>query len=112
MEDDFNTPKAIAAIFELINQGNTLLDWNLLSKTETKNILDFFKKIDKFFNFIFWPKTRENIPQIVLDLVKHREEYRKKSDWQKADELRKKIKNLGWQVEDAKDGSRLKRISS
>lgn len=106
MEDDFNTPKAIAVIFELIRQKNF-----------SKDVLEFLKQIDKFFGFIFWPKDktclpagRETIPEVVLDLVKHREEYRKQGNWQKADEIRNELMKLGWQIEDTKEGPRLKKI--
>jgi cysteinyl-tRNA synthetase len=110
MEDDFNTPKAMAAIFEMIARGNSLIDQNLLSGVEAKNILKFFKEIDRFFNFIFWPKPKEKAPQSILKLVKEREEYRKKKNWPKADEIRKKIIKLGWWLEDTKSRPKIKKL--
>lgn len=110
LEDDFNTPKAIASIFDLINQGNSLIAQNKLSQTEAKNILKFLKKVDQVFDFIFWKKTKEKIPAEILGLVKERERYRKENQWQKADELRKKIKTLGYWVEDIKEGSKIKKL--
>ena len=110
MEDDFNTPKAMAAIFELINRGNSLIDQNLLSKTDTRNILDFLRRVDRFFNFIFWKKLKEKPSKKILNLVKEREKYRKQGTWRKADEIRKEIKNLGWWVEDTKRGAKLKKL--
>ncbi len=110
MEDDFNTPKAMAAIFELINRGNSLIDQNLLSKTDTRNILDFLRRVDRFFNFIFWKKLKEKPSKKILNLVKEREKYRKQGIWQKADKIRKEIKKLGWWVEDTKRGAKLKKL--
>ena len=110
MEDDFNTPKAVASVFELINKANSLIDQNLLNKTEAENILRFFKKIDRFFNFIFWKELKEKPDKKILDLVKEREKYRKQNKWQKADELRKKITKLDWLVEDTKKGPKIKKI--
>ena len=110
MEDDFNTPKAIATIFELINQGNSSIDENLLSQNEARDILEFLEKTDRVFNFILWPKPKEKIPKEVLELVKKRERYRKKNQWQKADEIRKKIIKLGYWVEDNKEGTKVKNI--
>ena len=109
MEDDFNTPKAIAAIFELIAKGNYLIDKKLLGRADARNILEFLKKIDRFFNFIFWPKIKEKIPEAVLSLAKLREEYRKEKNWQKADEIRQEIKKEGYWVEDTKEGPLLKK---
>ena len=110
MEDDFNTPKAIACIFDLINQQNSLIDKNMLNQADAHDILKFFKKIDRVLGFIFWPEAKEKTPEAVLSLAQERESQRKASNWQKADELRKKITELGWQVEDTKDGPKLKKI--
>jgi cysteinyl-tRNA synthetase len=109
MNDDFNTPKAIAVLFDLINKENSLITKNLLSKTDAKNILDFLKKVDKIFDFIFWKKSKEKISNSVLKLVKEREKNRKKGDWQKADYLREKIKKLGYLIEDTKKGFKIKK---
>jgi cysteinyl-tRNA synthetase len=108
MEDDFNTPKAVAVIFDLVNEGNYLIAKNKLSPTEAKEILNFFKKIDKVFNFIFWKKPKEKIPEEILKLIKEREGYRKEGNWRRADEIRKKVKEMGYWVEDTKEGPKIK----
>ena len=110
MEDDFNTPKAIASVFELINKGNSLMAKAKLGTNEAKDILKFLKEIDKVFNFIFWPKQKEKIPKTILSLIQQREKARKDNDFKKADELRKKIKKLGYWVEDTKEGPKIKKI--
>jgi len=110
MDDDFNTPKAVAAIFNLVNKGNSLIAKDKLTSTDAKNILGFLKKIDKVFGFIFWKKPKEKIPENILKLVKEREKYRKAKQWKKADETRKKIKKLGYQIEDTKKGPKVKRL--
>jgi len=110
MDDDFNTPKALAVIFELINKGNSLISKNLLSQKEAKDILNFLKKIDKIFNFIFWKKPKEKVPEDVLKLVQEREKNRKEKNWQKADELRKEIEKLGYLIEDTEKGFNLKKL--
>ena len=110
MEDDFNTPKAVAAIFELINKGNSLIGENKLTKSDTKDVLEFLKKIDRIFNFILWKKPKEKIPEELLNLSKQRQKYREQGLWQKADEIRGKIKKLGYWVEDTKEGPKIKKI--
>jgi len=110
MRDDFNTPEALAAIFNLVTEGNYLIAQNKVRPKDARHLLKLLKEIDKVFNFIFWKMPKEKIPQALLNLVKQREECRKKELWQKADELRKKIKELGYRVEDTKVGAKLKRI--
>jgi len=104
MDDDFNTPEALAVIFELIRNINPLLDKNQISKSQAKEILSFLKKIDKIFNFIF-PAQKEKIPQEIRDLIKEREELRKEKKWTEADEIRKEIEKLGFQIKDAESST-------
>jgi len=111
MEDDFNTPKAMAVIFELINKGNFLIARNKLSSADAKKILEFLRKVDGVLNFIFWKKPKEKIPEEIIKLVKEREKCRRNGLWQKADEMRKKIKELDYWIEDTKEGPKVKKIS-
>jgi len=109
MEDDLNTPKAIAAIFDLVNYGNKLLDQRKMGTKDAKESLKFLKEIDATFQFIFWGKPKkEKIPAKILSLVSKREKYRKQKNWQKADEIRAKIKNMGYWIEDTSSGPKIK----
>src|SRR3989344_2260760 len=100
MEDDFNTPKAMAIIFGLMRRRDSL---------NPKDALKFLKRADDFFNFIFWPKPKETIPKLVVSLAHRREKLRNEGNWRKADELREKINKLGWQIKDTKEGPLLGR---
>lgn len=109
MDDDFNTPVALASVFQLINKGNKLLDKNKLTPTDSKDILKFLKKIDEVFNFIFWGKREApKIPSFIKKMVREREEARKRKDWKKADKIRKEIEKSGYKIEDTKQGPKVK----
>ena len=69
--------------------------------------------------------TKVNLNQIVRDspyqkripnqeeiqkLADLRETYRQQKNWQKADEVRIKIQELGYQIEDTKEGPKIKKI--
>jgi len=111
MEDDFNTPRALSTIFNLVNKGNKLLDQNKLSFSEVKKILKFLKEVDKVFSFIFWDKKEAiKIPSFIKKMVREREQARKKKDWKLADEIRKKIKQMSYQIKDTREGSKVKKI--
>lgn len=102
MEDDFNTPLAIASLFEFIREANT-------KKAYTKEALDFLKEIDSYFGFIFWGKQKqEKIPAKILKLAEQREQARKQKDWKGSDQIRDKIKKAGWIVEDTSTGPRVR----
>ena len=46
----------------------------------------------------------------IKAMVKEREEARKNKDWTKSDEIRDKLKEKGFVVEDSKEGPRIKKI--
>ena len=99
MDDDFNTPEALASVFGMMKDINKIE----ISKTEAKEIINFLKQIDKIFNFLI-PKQKEKIPQEIKNLAKKRETYRKQKKWQQADAIRKEIESLGFDIKDAKSG--------
>ena len=109
IDDDFNTPLAISILFDLIREGNTLLDQDKMTKTDAKEILDFFKEIDSFFGFIFWGREKQIIPKEIQKLSDQREQFRKQKNWAKSDKVRQQIERKGWLVEDISSGSKLKK---
>jgi len=104
MDDDFNTPEALASIFGMIKDINKIK----ISKTQAKEILSFLKQIDKIFNFLI-SKEKEEIPQKIKDLVKTRETYRKQKKWQQADAVRKEIENQGYKIKDTSIGTSIQK---
>ena len=113
LEDDFHTPKALAALFNLIRSVNPLLSSNELNKEGTEAILEFLQKADEVFGFLFWGREKiEEAPQEIQTLLQEREEARKSNNWDKADELRDRIAKSGWQIDDTPAGPRLKRQTS
>ena len=51
-----------------------------------------------------------SVPTKIKDLVKEREEARKKKNWTKADLIRDQIMEMGWIIEDTPGGFSLKSI--
>jgi cysteinyl-tRNA synthetase len=84
-----------------------LIDDKKISDKEKYSLLmDFDRVLGLNFEKIKKPK----IPKEIIKLVKIREEYRKKGDFEKADEIRKKIKEMGFWVEDTKEGPKVKKL--
>ena len=76
-----------------------------------KEMREFLAETDGFLQFIFWGKQRkEKIPEEILRLAKERGKYRRRKDWQKADEIRKQISVLGYRIEDTAGGHEIKKI--
>jgi cysteinyl-tRNA synthetase len=71
-------------------------------------VLDFLKEIDQVLGIIFF-EEKENIPQIVQEVLEKRKEARKNKNYKLADELREYIYDLGYIVEDLSNGERVKK---
>ncbi|MFA7209341.1 MAG: cysteine--tRNA ligase [Parcubacteria group bacterium] len=101
MDDDLNTPKALAVIFQVITDGNKLIDGNMLGNPdEVKKILDVFMKV---LGLAF--EKPEEIPAEIIRLAEERRTARQNKDFQKSDELRETIDKSGYIVEDIKDNN-------
>ena len=55
-------------------------------------------------------EDKEGIPQQALDLLEERKAARAEENWARADELRDALKELGYGVEDSKEGAKLKKL--
>jgi len=103
MDNDFDTPQAIAAVFDFMHEVNKLD----LSKHDAKKIIDVLKDIDQVFQVLDFEKII--VPKEIQELVAQRERARKNKDWDASDELRDEIKKKGFVVEDSPQGPRVKK---
>ena len=110
LDDDFNTPKAFAVMFDFIKSANELLEKNEISKKDAAEIYKFFEEINSIFGILNFKKVNATIPAKIKQIVKERELARNNQNWQKSDELRKEIEKQGFSVEDTKSGAVVKRI--
>ncbi len=101
LENDFNTPQALAVVFETIHKMNTKMDARKATVTDIKNVHALLVLLNELFDLRF---RTVHIPKEVKDLVTQREVARKAKNWQLADNLRNKIANLGFSVEDTQRG--------
>lgn len=108
MDDDFNTPKALAVILGLIKEVNREIDKNNISKEQSIEIIKFLKQIDKIFGFIFSEKIIK-IPENIKKLAEKREFFRQQKDWQASDKIRNKLMKMGYEIKDTDKGPVLRK---
>jgi len=102
MDDDLNTPKAMAIFLEMVNAGNKLLDSaGLANAPAVKKMMDSFLKV------LGLKIEAENIPEEIIKIAEERKAARNDKDFKKSDELRDKISEMGYLVEDLKDNEYL-----
>lgn len=98
MDDDFNTPQALAVLFDFIRDLNTDLTGNSLDKNSLKSTKKFLREADNILGIV--PTKQEKIPDEIIKLVEKRDKLREEKNWQEADNIRAQINNLGYKVED------------
>lgn len=104
MDDDLNTPDALAAIFELVKDINTMgAD---ASAKALQTAAQVFDELTGVLGLLYNRKTSE-VPAEVMELVEQRAAAKKSKDWATADALRAKITEMGWVVEDTAQGPKV-----
>jgi len=98
MDDDLNVPEALQVL------------WKLVRDETAKGKINTIKEMDKIFGLKLLEKEKIKIPAEVSKLVKEREQARKDKNFKKSDELREKIKKIGYQVEDTPEGEVVKKV--
>jgi cysteinyl-tRNA synthetase len=108
LADDLNMSNALASLFDLVRDVNSLIDKERLCKKDASYLLEKLKHIDTVLDVIFISDPQD-FPQEMHDLLMKREEARKAKDWALADALRKEISAKGYIIEDTKGIPRLKK---
>ncbi|MCL6756294.1 MAG: cysteine--tRNA ligase [Candidatus Rhabdochlamydia oedothoracis] len=108
LADDLNISAALAAVFELIRQVNTVCDEKRVSLSEAKKIFTFLQKIDTVLGCIF--VEEECIPEDLQEALRLRQHARREKNWKLADNYRDKIQTRGYCIEDSPQGPRLKKM--
>ncbi|MUT68166.1 cysteine--tRNA ligase [Paenibacillus sp. NEAU-GSW1] len=111
MGDDFNTPDAITAVFELVAEANQFLNRQDVSAAGTAALLKELEVMDAVLGLL--PQQAggselldDEIEQLIID----RTEARKSKNWAKADEIRDLLTAKGIALEDTPQGIRWRRL--
>ena len=100
INNDMATPQALAVMWEVFKTS--------ISDSDKRATLLKFDEVLGLGMSKLKSKNFE-IPEEVAILVKDREDARKNKKWDKSDELRDKLSDMGWLVEDESFGSKLKK---
>ena len=104
LQDDLDTPKALAVFFNWIRLTNQKIDKKIFTKQEAEAGNRFIE----YFNSIFAILDNKNkLPDEVKLLVDSRENHRKNKEWQKSDLIRDKLLSMGWKLKDTPNGPKI-----
>jgi cysteinyl-tRNA synthetase len=95
INDDLNTPKALALAWDLIK------DKKVSNDRKYELLIDF----DKVFGLGLDKIEKEIIPEEIIKLAKEREKARKEKNWKRADEIRGETGAMGYDLKDTSSGT-------
>ena len=81
--------------------------WTLVRDPKAVGKIKTIKEMDKVFGLDLLKKEEIKVPSEIMKMVKDRDVARKEKNWDLADELRDKIENKGWKIDDTGEGSRV-----
>ena len=129
MQDDFNTPEAMAAIFDATGRAGQEISTHPETAQEFAALKGTLEEILTIFGFdleeersysvkpttvvgrslsIIWrveaASAQEELPQKIAQIVADREQARQERNWATADQLRDELHAEGWTIEDTPEG--------
>jgi cysteinyl-tRNA synthetase len=111
MDNDFNTPYALRAVFDLVRQANRRINEKTISRKGLLDISEQLKEFEEILGLSFRSEGEKPADKadavtdhLIKLLIETRQKLRERKEWQLADEIRSRLNELSIVLEDAKDG--------
>ena len=103
MDDDFNAPQAVAAMFDLVREINRGSEKSM----DINGAKDTLKELAGVIGFTLREKraVSAEVEAKILELIEKRDTYRKAKAWKLADEVRDQLRKMGVTIEDTPAGT-------
>lgn len=100
INDDINMPLAIAVVWDVAREKN-----------KSKEYYDLLMKFDSILSLDLDKEEKiEEYPEVINELLDQRKNAKINKDYAKADEIRDKIRELGYEVKDTRQGQMIERL--
>jgi cysteinyl-tRNA synthetase len=106
LDNDLDTPLAVAALFEAVSSANTAAD-----KGEDARGKELALAVNALFGALGLQllSSSHHMDDLSATLVAERDEARFTKNWAEADRLRDELVKLGWVVEDSASGTTIRK---
>jgi cysteinyl-tRNA synthetase len=98
LADDFNTPRAMAEVFELVGEAN---------RADVPGAADAVRQMLDLVGLGSIAERQDDTDPEAVQLLQERQDARAAKDFARADQIRDQLASLGWEVRDSVDGPRL-----
>ena len=109
MDDDFNTADAVAVIFELVRESNSIAAGTDPSKAFAKAALELYLELAGVLDIFYADAGGDDLEGEVEALIAARQAARKEKNWAEADSIRGRLSEMGIVLEDTPQGVKWKR---
>ena len=106
MDDDLDTPAAVALLFGLVTRVNTALDAG--DRWSAAPLVRAIGEIAAAVGLVLAAEAHD-VPEEVLEMARRRDDARAAKDFATADALRAELSDAGWLVEDTAAGTQVRR---
>jgi cysteinyl-tRNA synthetase len=106
LDNDLDTPSAVAVLFEALSAANTSLD---------QGKIEYARDVARAVNVLFaalgltLDGSSHEVDEASAELVTKRDQARNSKNWSEADHLRDELVALGWVVEDSSEGTSIRK---
>lgn len=107
LDEDLNISPALASIFDMVREVNSLIAEGQISKGEAQQTLNLLKRFDAVLGFI--QPEESTIDKEIEGLIERRNQAREDKNWAEADRVRDELLQKGIILEDTKEGTKWKR---
>jgi cysteinyl-tRNA synthetase len=106
MDDDFNMPKGLAVLFDLVSQANKWIEDQNADINDLKTAEHIIKTIVDIFELDFKQKDiSTDFESRILEKIALRQKYKDQKDFKNADKIRDELLSQGIILKDSKQGT-------
>jgi cysteinyl-tRNA synthetase len=113
MASDLNTAAGLAAVFDLVREGNSAIATRKMSAADARVVRDAIEDFDRVLGVIALRRAEDATPDVPVNeieqMIEERKAAKQRREFARADDIRKSLADRGILLEDTPAGTRWKK---